>query len=185
MNTKLIENEIKYTGEELRSHWIYNSFKISGDTIVAFIGECEVNIEHMVDFEDVINNEPIYSPLMVNFIAEFFTLDLKRIIGFQRLLICNIKETLEELCPGMIFKRSGDDIFFDNRKMSVSIATLSPVSCLIHTGVNVVNENTPIPTSCLKELSIAPEIFAERVMEKFKKEIEGIDFARVKVRATR
>ena len=185
MNTKLILEPTKYTGEELRSHWIYKTTGISGDSIVGFIGECEVKIEHMVDYEDVLNNDAIYSPLMLNFIAEFFTFELTQVIAYQRLLISNIKETLEEFCPEQSFFRYGDDIFYDDRKMSVSIATLSPVSCLIHTGININNENTPIPTSCLSELNIDSEKFANRILEKFKEEIEGINFARTKVRATK
>ena len=61
MKTKLIENEIKYIGSQLAPHWIYKNFKMQGDAIVAFIGECKVDLTEMVDIEDVINNEPIYS----------------------------------------------------------------------------------------------------------------------------
>ena len=66
MHTKFIENEIKYTGHELAPHWIYKNFKLQGDAIVAFVGETEVNLSEMVDIEDVINNEPIYSKKMLN-----------------------------------------------------------------------------------------------------------------------
>ena len=40
MHTKLIEKEIKYIGSQLAPHWIYKNFKLQGDAIVAFIGEC-------------------------------------------------------------------------------------------------------------------------------------------------
>ena len=58
METLFTDKEIKYTGEQLSPHWIYKNFNIMGDAIVSFIGECEVNLNHMVDIEDVINNEP-------------------------------------------------------------------------------------------------------------------------------
>ena len=60
MKTKFIEEEIKYIGSQLAPHWIYKNFKLQGDAIVAFIGECKVDLSEMVDIEDVINNEPIY-----------------------------------------------------------------------------------------------------------------------------
>jgi len=33
--------------------------------------------------------------------------------------------------------RRGDDLFYNNGKLSISIASTSPVSCKIHFGVNV------------------------------------------------
>ena len=68
MKTKLIEKEIKYTGLELAPHWIYKNFNIQGDAIVAFMGGCDVKLDHMVDIEDVLSNSPIYSEKMLHFI---------------------------------------------------------------------------------------------------------------------
>ena len=76
MKTKLIEQAIKYEGWQLSPHWIYKNFKIQGDSIVAFIGECDVKLTEMVDIEDVINNEPIYSKSMLSFISEQFNVGL-------------------------------------------------------------------------------------------------------------
>ena len=76
MKTLFIENEIKYIGSQLAPHWIYKNFKIQGDAIVAFVGECEVKLTEMVDIEDVINNEPIYSKYMLSFITEQFNVEL-------------------------------------------------------------------------------------------------------------
>ena len=66
MKTKFIEEEIKYIGSQLAPHWIYKNFNIHGDAIVAFRGECRVDLSEMVDVEDVINNEPIYSKYKQN-----------------------------------------------------------------------------------------------------------------------
>ena len=57
MKTRVLEEEIKYTGLELAPHWIYRNFKIQGDAIVAFIGECEVNLSEMVDVEEIVNGQ--------------------------------------------------------------------------------------------------------------------------------
>ena len=126
MNTLFIDKEIKYTGSELSPHWIYKNFHLQGDSIVAFIGEVEVKLTEMVDIEDVINNEPIYSKSMLNFIIEQFNVPLEQMVFNQRLFISIIKETLEEY--NVFVKRTGDDLFFKNRKLSVSIATKSITS---------------------------------------------------------
>ncbi len=182
---KLIEKETEYTGSQLSPHWIYNNFDLKGDCIVAFMGPCSVDINSMVDLADVKNNDTIYSPLMLHFIMEFFDDDLYRAIYRQRLFIVHIKEKIENSVTGKKFVREGDDIYLldgDRRKLSVSIATRSMVSTLIHVGINIDTEGTPVKTSGLRELDIEPVQFAKEVVSGFIDEIEEIRFARCKVR---
>lgn len=184
MKTKFIEQETKYTGEELAPHWIYRNFHMQGDAIVAFCGECEVKLTEMVDIEDVINDEPIYSKSMLSFIIEHFNLDLVAGVTRQRLLICIIKEVLESKL-GDKFKviRSGDDLFIDGKKLSVSIATKSLTSTLIHTGLNIDPTGAPIQAIGLsRDLEILDvREFAEEVMAKYSSEIDDIILASTKV----
>ncbi len=182
MHTKLIEKEIKYIGSQLAPHWIYKNFKLQGDAIVAFIGECEVALTEMVDIEDVINNEPIYSKSMLSFITEQFNVNLVEGVFRQRLLICIIKELLEE--RGIFVVRNGDDLMIDGRKLSVSIATKSTTSILIHTGLNILSEGAPIKASGLtSELGITDiKEFALEVMKRYSEELEDINLASTKVR---
>ena len=181
MNTLFIDKEIKYTGSELSPHWIYKNFKLRGDSIVAFIGEVEVMLSEMVDIEDVINNEPIYSKKMLNFIIEQYDISLIGMVYAQRLFVSIIKEVLEE--HNIKVQRDGDDLFYNNRKLSVSIATKSITSCLIHTALNIIKEGAPIEVSDLSEMGIENvENFAKRVMEKFQEETQSIKLATYKVR---
>ena len=182
MHTKLIEKEIKYIGSQLAPHWIYKNFKLQGDAIVAFIGECEVALTEMVDIEDVINNEPIYSKSMLSFITEQFNVNLVEGVFRQRLLICIIKELLEE--RGIFVVRNGDDLMIDGRKLSVSIATKSTTSILIHTGLNILSEGAPVKASGLtSELgTVDIKEFALEVMKRYAEELEDINLASTKVR---
>ena len=181
MKSLFIDKEIKYTGRELSPHWIYKNFKICGDCVVAFIGEVEVNLSEMVDIEDVINNEPIYSKKMLNFIIERFTVSLDEMVWCQRLFVSIIKETLEK--RGIKLQRSGDDLFFEGKKLSVSIATKSITSSLIHTALNIVGEGAPIEVSSLNEMGIEDvENLAKDIMSAFCAECESINMAKCKVR---
>ncbi len=181
MKTLFIDKEIKYIGSQLRPHWIYENFHILGDAIVSFIGEVDVKLGEMVDLEDVINNEPIYSKSMLNFIIECFDIDLTTMVFNQRLFVSIIKETLEE--TGINVARSGDDLFYKNRKLSVSIATKSVTSCLIHTALNIIKEGAPISASDLTEMGIKDfKQFALKIMDKYKAEFEDIKLATYKVR---
>lgn len=182
MKTKYIEKEIKYIGNQLSPHWIYKNFKLQGDAIVAFCGECEVKLTEMVDIEDVINNEPIYSKYMLSFITEQFNIELVEGVLRQRLLITTIKEALEK--RGIIVQRHGDDLFFEGKKLSVSIATKSITSTLIHTGLNILSENAPVNASGLtSELGIKDiKGLAIEIMDKYSEEINDIILASTKVR---
>lgn len=182
MITKYLDEEIKYIGSQLAPHWIYKTYKIQGDAIVAFCGECEVKLTEMVDIEDVINNEPIYSKYMLSFITEQFNVNLVEGVFRQRLLICIIKEELEK--RGIFVERRGDDLMIDNKKLSVSIATKSTTSILIHTGLNIDSTGAPVKASGLtSELGITDiKEFAQEIMRRYSEEIEDIILASTKVR---
>ncbi len=182
MQTKFIEQEIKYEGFQLAPHWIYKNFKIQGDATVAFIGECDVKLDEMVDIEDVINNEPIYSRAMLSFISEQFNIGLVEGVLRQRLMICTIKEALEK--RGIKITRNGDDLFFDNKKLTVSIATKSATSVLIHTGINIISSGAPVKASGLTEDIGIRDIkeFALEVLNNYSTELQDIVQASTKVR---
>jgi len=182
MKTKFIDKEIKYIGSQLAPHWIYKNFGVQGDSIVAFVGECDVKLTEMVDIEDVINNEPIYSKSMLSFISEQFGVSLVEGVFRQRLLMCIIKELLEE--NGIFVTRKGDDLIINGGKLSVSIATKSITSVLIHTGLNILSEGAPVKASGLtSELKINNiKEFALEVMKRYSEEIDDIVLAGTKVR---
>lgn len=182
MKTQFLDQEIKYEGWQLSPHWIYKNFKIQGDAIVAFTGECAVKLTEMVDIEDVINNEPIYSKSMLSFISEQFNIGLVEGVFRQRLLICVIKEALER--RGFKILRNGDDLFFDNKKLTVSIATKSVNSILIHTGINIDSTGAPVKAAGLtSELEIRDiKELANEILVKYSEEINDIILASTKVR---
>lgn len=184
MQTLFIDKEIKYTGKELSPHWIYKNFNIMGDAIVAFIGECEVDLSHMVDIEDVINDEPIYSKRMLSIIEENFNSSLVETVYKQRLLVNITKELIEKNYPNVSIRRNGDDLYVNNKKLSVSIATKSITSTLIHFGLNIIADGAPIIAADLKNDVGIDNIknFAISILETYKEEVSDINNAACKVR---
>jgi len=176
------KKEMTYTGAELSSHFAFKNFGIEGDSIVAFIGPCDVKRENLVDLIDAKENAFIFSERMLHFIVEIFELNLEKAILLQRLLICIITEHLNQKISGASLLRVNDDIFLGKKKLSVSIATLSPVSSLIHVGLNISTRNTPVETAGLEELKISPDELAEDVFRKFLQELESVSAARSKVK---
>lgn len=182
LKTMVMNELITYDGNQLQAHWIYHNFNLLGDAAVAFPGEVNLSLDKMVDLTDVINEEHIYSPLMLNFIVEHFDTDLELAVYRQRLFMVAIKEELEQY--EIPVQRMGDDLFVNRGKLSVSIATRSTVSSLIHVGLNIETQGTPVKTAGLKELGITDiTSFAENVLLRYKMELEQIYEARCKVKA--
>ncbi len=183
MKTSSLDRSITYDGTQLKSHWILTEGALKGDAIVAFEGPCDVKLDHMVDLEDVLAKKNIYSEKMLHFIAEFFDNDLEKTILRQRLLMSVMQEELNDCLEEKKIIRKGDDLFWEHFKLTVSIATASPVSTLIHAGINIISDNTPVPTQGLNDFGLNPQAFARSVMNRFTHELEGVAWARAKVRA--
>lgn len=183
MHSKLLREKLKYDGTQLSSLWAFRNHDLQGDSIVAFQGPCHVALTEMVDLADVKEAAHIYSEEMLHFIVEHFDLDLEKTVTRQRLLVAIVKEQLEKKLPALRLERKGDDLYWQGRKLSVSIATLSPVSSLIHLALNVISDNTPVVTIGLKELGIdSVEEFAQNILAAYTGEITSINLARCKVR---
>lgn len=149
------EKDIIYTGTQLRSHWAYEEFNLLGDSIISFTGEANVQLDNMVDIQDVKQCAPIYSRKMLHFLIEHFCVTLPEIILRQRLFICQVQQYLNKHYPAFCIDRDGDDLYLQDKKLSVSIATLSPVSGLIHTGLNIESSGAPVQAAgLLSEMNI-------------------------------
>lgn len=176
------DKKIDYDGSQLRSHWINNNFSIYGDVIAAFIGKCDVSPKHMVDIEDLQAQSSIYSEEMLHFIVEHFDISLQETVLRQRMLVCVMKDVLEESLPGTRIVRSGDDLYEGENKLTISIATKSPVSGLIHLGINIRSDNTPVKTKGLADYNLNAKTLAENVLKKYKEELDSIKYCVTKVR---
>ena len=182
MQTYFHREELTYTGHQLRSHWIFETFGLQGHAIVAFRGPCRVALSEMVDRADVAAGDAIEAAEMLHFIAEHFERDLHRGVLRQRLFICTIAGHLRAR-PGMPpIEREGDDLYIEGRKLSVSIATVSPVSTLMHVGLNVDPAGAPVKACGLDELQVDPNALATGLLTAYEQEMADIHMARCKVR---
>lgn len=185
IKTLFVSDEVKYTGEQLRPHWTYENFDLEGDSIVAFVGPCEVGPDRMVNLVDLKKGERIYSRRMLHFIVEHFDLDLERTLLRQRLLVCILEEKINHRLRGNVVQRWGDDLFDGGWKLSASVATSTPVSTMIHVGVNVTSEGTPVKTRGLVDYGLDPKELAEAVMDQYTVEMESLRSARCTVRGVK
>lgn len=186
MKSRFLHINETYDGQQLRSLWNYMEHGLLGDSIVAWVGPCKVHIDHMVDGEDLLAKQKIEGDMMVHFLVEKFDTSLFAAVALQRLMASIIMQWLGSWATkkdvASVLRRSGDDIYSGNKKLSISIATQSPVSSLIHFAVNVVNDGTPVETLSLKDLGVEPERFANDIIQVFCEEVKSITEATQKVR---
>ncbi len=180
----ILENEITYTGEELRPHWGLEQTGIYGSLMVAFIGPCKVRTQDLVDWEDKLQNEFIEAQSMLHIIGEFFDVPLNQGVLLQRFFIVWAEQHLRESGIEKI-KRQGNDIFIRNKKLSVSIATVSPVSSLMHCGFNLDATGAPVDAIGLYELGFNRDqalSFSKKLLTSYIKELEDMKKAQCKVK---
>jgi hypothetical protein len=186
MQSLFIKEKITYDGTQLKSLFAYLTYGVLGNSIVSWTGPCDISFEHMVDGEDLLAKSPIAGAEMLHFIVEVFDRDLFSGVALQRLFASIIRDYLQAEAHVALGKaqleRDGDDIFWGERKLNISIATKSPVSTMIHLAINCTNKGTPVETCSLEDLKLSPEKVAQDVMEKFQREFEAILKATQKVR---
>ena len=183
LRTLFVPDEMQYTGEQLRSLWAFERFDLLGDSAVAFIGSCDVQPRHMKDAEDLKASARIYSERMLHFIVEHFDADLDRAVLRQRLLVALMAENLNRRLGGELpVRRVGADLYDGTYKLTVSIASVSPVSALIHAGVNISSRNTPVPARGLHDYGVDAREFAEEILAAYAQECASARRSRCKVR---
>jgi hypothetical protein len=182
MKSLYIPENIVYTGEQLRSNFAYRTCGILGDSIIAFSGKCDIQKEHMVDIEDLIAGNIIFSESMLHFIIEHFKADLEHAVLRQMLFAGIAKDAINTAVKKCVVRCEGSDLYDDDAKVSISVATRTPVSAIIHFGINITSDNTPVLTKGLKDYGIELVGFAKTVLDAYVNLNDIVQKARCKVR---
>ena len=182
LGTRWLDKEIEYTGCQLRGHYVRETGGIVTDGVVAFTGMCRVATSELVDLEDAEEGAVITAERMLHFIGEHFGCPLREANFRLRLFTSIVIDVLRGGWAGPELARRGDDIFLKDRKMSVAVATMTPVSSVFHFGLNVNPAGAPVPAAGLEEFGIDPRETALSVLDRYRDECESIELAVRKVR---
>jgi hypothetical protein len=137
-----------YDGSVLHSRFAYKFFKKQvhpTGNILAFTAPMEVT-SNLVDLEDSLNKDYIYSDSAINFIMELPGVNIFGGVVFQRLFNAQVGSLLCGKYLNTDGYVDGDDIKVvvdgnegnkDVKKASVSIALETNNAVLIHTGINI------------------------------------------------
>lgn len=186
MKVLFLEKPEIYDGSQMCSLRNYLRHGLLGDSAIAWIGPCDISPEAMIDGEDLVAGSRICGGQMVHFVVETFDTSLIAAVALQRLMAAIVKDRIQDVARegdlAATLTRSGDDLYCGDAKLSISIATQTPVSSLIHFAANVTNEGTPVRTVSLTDLGVEPERLARDVLEALSAEFEGVRIATRKVK---
>jgi hypothetical protein len=185
MNSIILQHPIKYDGSQIRPLWAY-SIGIKGDSIVIFHGPMDVTFDNMKDLEDEKAGKTIKGDDLIHFIVERFDSPASMRLAYymQRLLIVCVRDVLGK--HGIKTTRNGDDLFVDDNKLTVSIASAGVASEKIHCGINITTQGTPddVRTAALLEMGIKDwKTLSKEIADTFIREIEDIDGDIVKTKS--
>jgi len=140
-----------YCGAALHSRFAYKFFRdktLPIGNIIAFRAPMKVEAAGMIDSEDVLNNDYIYSDDAINFLWEIPNLDAFGAVAYQRLLNTQIANILSTQYLKAPIEVDGDDLIVHKEhnqagitqskgKCSVSITYTKNNVALGHTGINI------------------------------------------------
>ena len=209
MKYELIVKELPsqvYDGSQLHSFFGYEQTKERGDSVVFFSGPMQLSPNEMIDMEDVIANDRIWSPLALNFIIEMYHINIETAVLYQRAFMQSVTDRiLIDLAAGELqsnidsVELDGDDVMVtlsngEVKKASVSIASISHISGLMHVGINISTDAAiPVPAIGLSEIYDSEEGSSDHnwshwshwsfaVIGDFEAKVESIKNATMKVK---
>lgn len=145
----IINDQKVYDGSFIHKRFAYKYFRdktLAVGNIVSFVAPVEVTL-NLIDLEDSLEKDYIYSDSMVNFCWEIPNLDPFGAVCFQRLFNTNIANILHNIIKKPI-QMKGDDIIVhaehnqggivqQKGKSSVSITYSKDNVAIGHTGINI------------------------------------------------
>ncbi len=175
MKSLIIREPIEFDASAMRPHWAQEKFDILGDSIVAFHGKCNIPEQDFMDLRKRKKGPCLCAEDMLHFVAEQFQPYLEMAVLRQYLLVLIAGEKLEHrVDPSLEIIRWHDDLFLDNRKLTVTAVAKTPVSTKIHLGINIDPTGTTQPAVGLAELGIDPFDLAEAIVDQYKLEMQEI-----------
>ncbi|NHJ46161.1 MAG: DUF366 family protein [Asgard group archaeon] len=150
INYKFLDDHILYDGSQIKALWGMEECDVKGNSIICFVGPMKVKKSEMIDLQDISREKHladilISSDTSLSFIIEHFDCQpANLLIAYHRLrlLVFIATEILKERFKGN-WSRNGTDIFMDNMKVSVGIATISNTSMKIHFALNIAESGFP------------------------------------------
>jgi len=191
----IITDQKIYDGSFIHKRFAYKYFRdkvLPIGNIVSFVAPAEVTL-NLIDLEDSLEKDYIYSDSMINFCWEIPNLDPFGAVCFQRLFNTQIAVILHDI-TGLKIEMKGDDLIVHDQfkkggiiqskgKVSVSITYSKDNVAIGHTGINLIaGERAPAFAYSFDRMSTeAVDRIQKKVIDVFYQMVDNIWIATSKV----
>ncbi len=141
----------------------------------------KVSRNALVDVEDLRGSEgqiPISADEALHFIVEHFDDPSLRLAYHRQRILVNVTTEIIISAAKTNVKRDASDLYVNDKKLSVSVATASVSSAKIHLGLNITSDGVPngVDAIGLAELGITDVLaMAENIAKSYAEEIAEIE----------
>ena len=194
----MIVKDIKvYDGPLIHKRFAYDYFRnktLPIGNLIAFRCPMDVNVSGMIDQEDVLQGDYIYSEDAINFCWEIPNLDKLGAVAFQRLFNTQIANVLHSEFINKPIEVDGDDLMVHDEfegsdgsaqirgKCSVSITYSKDNVAIGHTGINVnAGRKAPNFAYSTKLTDEQCEEFMKRIIDLFYAMVDDMFIATTKI----
>jgi len=142
MDYILVAEPMEMTIDAMRPHWALNKFDLWGDSLVIFRGPMSVRPEDAIDLKELKRGTVFPKGDILHFIIEHFGDELERTILRQNILVSITEEKIVHRMESIQrILRWGDDLYDEDRRLTFTAVTPTPVSGKIHLGVCIDSDN--------------------------------------------
>ena len=193
----IIKDITVYDGPLIHKRFAYDYFRnntLPIGNIIAFRCPMDVNVSGMIDQEDVLQGDYIYSEDAMNFCWEIPNLDKLGAVAFQRLFNTQIANILSSKYLKKPIEVDGDDLMVhhefqgsdgklqDVGKCSVSITYSKDNVAIGHTGINIdAGRKAPSFAYSTKLSDSEAEEFMQEVIDAFYRMVDDMFIATTKI----
>ena len=135
MDYLFLTEPMKMTIEAMRPHWALVNFDLWGDSMVVFRGTMDVEPKDMIDLKEMKRGTVFPSGDLLHFVIEHFGDELKTGVLRQNILVNIAEEKLGHRLGSKKILRWGDDLYDEDRRITLTAVAQTPVSVKIHLGI--------------------------------------------------
>jgi len=189
----ILTEKLDYSGDLIHSPFAYKFYRKNLPplgAIICFRGKMDVK-EHLIDLEDALDDDFIYSEDALNFCWEIPNMNPIGAVAFQRLFSNLVGKHISDVFGGELdIYIKGDDIMifkeldhsFDSKKLSVSITKCENGTAYGHLGLNNnAGEKAPSFAGSLNMNDDQVRVFMDQIQDLFYSTLEDINQASRKV----
>ncbi len=136
MDYIMLPEPMVMTIEAMKPHWALKKFDLWGDSLVVFTGPIDIKPEEIIDLKDFKSGTVFPRGEMLHFVIEHFGDSLETGVLRQNILVSIAEEKLAHRLPAdKKILRWGDDLYDEDRRLTITAVAPTLVSVKIHFGI--------------------------------------------------